>query len=621
MKLQRTIHGIWNGIKKITLKVWNSTGGWLIDKAHNIWKSVKKKFDNLKDNLADIMKGIKSGWESTWNSISGFFGDIWETIKKNAKDGINGVVGWLNKGIGGINSVIHTFGGKEEAIKPIATLAKGGSHRGIAQVNDGNGEEVILKQGKPYKVSGRNALVQLDGSETVVPHEASRATFGDSIKRYASGSKGWFSKLTGWVKDKWDGITEFIKHPIKSLKTIMTNKIGDITGSEFIRKFTPSMTTGFINAIKDKFKSVLKGLQEDHEDGGSFDGKMGAHGVYAYLWNIAKKVMKKFPGMTYTSGYRPGDPHHHGKHQAVDIAYPASSNGSRKYFRPANYAFNKFPKKIAYVITQGKVKDRVGSSGHGPSKNWMNWGSHDHDDHLHLSGKYGPKNIGQISGSKGPKPKGGHKGWMRQAGFKPSEYTAINSIIRRESGWNPRATNPSSGAYGLPQSLPGSKMKSAGSDWRSNPVTQLKWMRKYVNGRYGGAQKALAWWNSHHWYANGGEVNKPTLAYLGEDPSASHEFIINPKKDSADALIAKAIASREQFKPAASTNVDRYVATGNQNNNAPAEPQKVTVEVPVYMDKKQIGFATAEYSEQKNKQRRKIENRKLGGGNSNVVFD
>ena len=621
MKLRRTIHGIWNGIKKITVKVWNSTGGWLIDKAHNIWKGVKKKFNNLKDNLADIMKGIKSGWKSTWNSISDFFGDIWGTIKKNAKDGINGVVGWLNKGIGGINSVIHTFGGKKEAIKPIATLAKGGSHRGIAQVNDGNGEEVILKQGKPYKVSGRNALVQLDGSETVVPHEASRATFGDSIKRYASGSKGWFSKLTGWVKDKWDGITEFIKHPIKSLKTIMTNKIGDITGSEFIRKFTPPMITGFINAIKDKFKSVLKGLQEDHEDGGSFDGKMGAHGVYAYLWNIAKKVMKKFPGMTYTSGYRPGDPHHHGKHQAVDIAYPASSNGSRKYFRPANYAFNEFPKKIAYVITQGKVKDRVGSSGHGPSKNWMNWGSHDHDDHLHLSGKYGPKNIGQISGSKGPKPKGGHKGWMRQAGFKPSEYTAINSIIRRESGWNPRAINPSSGAYGLPQSLPGSKMKSAGSDWRSNPVTQLKWMRKYVNGRYGGAQKALAWWNSHHWYANGGEVNKPTLAYLGEDPSASHEFIINPKKDSADALIAKAIASREQFKPAASTNVDRYVATGNQNNNAPAEPQKVTVEVPVYMDKKQIGFATAEYSEQKNKQRRKIENRKLGGGNSNVVFD
>lgn len=560
--LKNTVQSIWNGIKNITKSVWDATGGWLINKAKDIWQGVKKHFNSLKNSLSDVMDSISDKWHGTWNGIKNFFGDIWKTIKDKAKDGINGVVNWLNKGIGGINSVIHTFGGKEEAIKPIATLAKGGSHRGIAQVNDGNGEEVILKQGNPYKVSGRNALVQLDGSETVVPHEASRATFGDSIKRYASGSKGWFSKLTGWVKDKWDGITEFIKNPIESLKTIMTNKIGDVTGSNFIKNFTPSMTTGFIDAIKDKFKSVLKGLQEDHEDGGSFDGKMGAHGVYAYLWNIAKKVMKKFPGMTYTSGYRPGDPHHHGKHQAVDIAYPASSNGSRKYFRPANYAFNEFPKQIAYVITQGKVKDRVGSSGHGPSKNWMNWGSHDHDDHLHLSGKYGPKNIGQISGSKGPKPKGGHKGWMRQAGFKPSEYVAINSIVRRESGWNPRATNPSSGAYGLPQSLPGSKMKSAGSDWRSNPVTQLKWMRKYVNGRYGGAKKALAWWNSHHWYANGGEVNKPTLAYLGEDPSASHEYIINPKKDSADALISKAIASREQFKPAAA---QRIVNNSNVN--------------------------------------------------------
>lgn len=81
-----------------------------------------------------------------------------------------------------------------------------------------------------------------------------------------------------------------------------------------------------------------------------------------------------------------------------------------------------------------------------------------------------------------------------------SEYSCAASIISRESGWNPLAVNPSSGAYGLPQSLPGSKMASAGSDWRTNPTTQMIWMRGYMASRYGGACNALAFHNSHGWY-------------------------------------------------------------------------------------------------------------------------
>lgn len=73
-------------------------------------------------------------------------------------------------------------------------------------------------------------------------------------------------------------------------------------------------------------------------------------------------------------------------------------------------------------------------------------------------------------------------------------------IIRRESGWNPQATNPSSGAYGLPQSLPGNKMASMGTDWKTNPYTQLKWMYNYMVKRYGSISGAMTWWNSHGWY-------------------------------------------------------------------------------------------------------------------------
>ena len=70
----------------------------------------------------------------------------------------------------------------------------------------------------------------------------------------------------------------------------------------------------------------------------------------------------------------------------------------------------------------------------------------------------------------------------------------------KESGWNTSASNGSSGAYGIPQSLPGSKMASAGSDWQTNPATQIKWGLGYIQERYG--SPCAAWGHSQatNWY-------------------------------------------------------------------------------------------------------------------------
>lgn len=65
------------------------------------------------------------------------------------------------------------------------------------------------------------------------------------------------------------------------------------------------------------------------------------------------------------------------------------------------------------------------------------------------------------------------------------QWGCFEAIIGQESGWDPYATNPSSGAYGIPQALPGSKMASAGSDWQTNPATQISWAIGYMNDRYG----------------------------------------------------------------------------------------------------------------------------------------
>lgn len=85
-------------------------------------------------------------------------------------------------------------------------------------------------------------------------------------------------------------------------------------------------------------------------------------------------------------------------------------------------------------------------------------------------------------------------GWAREAGVAEDNLEAAIDLIYRESGCRVDATNPSSGAYGIPQSLPGSKMAAFGSDWETNPVTQIRWMENYVNTRYGGWQQALDFW-------------------------------------------------------------------------------------------------------------------------------
>lgn len=80
------------------------------------------------------------------------------------------------------------------------------------------------------------------------------------------------------------------------------------------------------------------------------------------------------------------------------------------------------------------------------------------------------------------------------------QFQCFSNIVDHESSWNYQASNPSSGAYGLVQALPGSKMASAGADWQTNPATQIKWGLNYMNDRYGSPCGAWSFWQANHWY-------------------------------------------------------------------------------------------------------------------------
>ncbi|MFC6180023.1 aggregation-promoting factor C-terminal-like domain-containing protein [Lactiplantibacillus daowaiensis] len=188
-----------------------------------------------------------------------------------------------------------------------------------------------------------------------------------------------------------------------------------------------------------------------------------------------------------------------------------------------------------------------------------------------LASMFGVDNSG---GGPNAKPSGDHMHWLKQAGIPKSEYDMYNYIISHESGWNPHATNSGSGAYGLPQSLPGSKMASAGSDWKTNPITQLKWMKDYVtHGNYHSINQAYAHWQANHWYAKGGDVPADQLSVVGEKgwelfkpKSGGHVF---------DHETSKKILSRGSQKIDIHGATIQMTVTGNADANTVSKLQSV----------------------------------------------
>ena len=109
----------------------------------------------------------------------------------------------------------------------------------------------------------------------------------------------------------------------------------------------------------------------------------------------------------------------------------------------------------------------------------------------------------------GPAPRAAYSGadprsiartMVAARGWGGSQFGCLDRLWMKESNWNPYARNPSSGAYGIPQALPGSKMATAGGDWRTNPATQIAWGLSYIAARYGTPCSAWAHSQAVNWY-------------------------------------------------------------------------------------------------------------------------
>jgi len=116
-----------------------------------------------------------------------------------------------------------------------------------------------------------------------------------------------------------------------------------------------------------------------------------------------------------------------------------------------------------------------------------------------LSATSGPASTGSVDISDGD-PRDIARALMAGFGFGAGQFGCLDSLWTRESNWSPSAHNSSSGAHGIPQALPGSKMASAGPNWESDPATQIKWGLGYIQDRYGSPCGAWSHSESHGWY-------------------------------------------------------------------------------------------------------------------------
>lgn len=580
-ELRNNVSDRWNNVKSNTVERWNEIRDKVSTSAESAREKASTAISNLKTSMGGSFDTMKTNASEAFEKITGWATGLGEKIGKGLGDGakkvkegagkiFNGMVGVIGKGvngvISGINWVLSKVGAGDSALQKwtIPTYAKGtGNHPGgPALVNDGLGSNYQEAYRTPDGRTGifpsqRNLMVNLPKGTSVLSGPKTAAMYG--VPAYANG-------VGEWLKEKWDGAKEiasdiwsYASNPKKLLNAAISkfvNLKGAVDPALSIAKGSVgTIAEGAYEWVKSKFDA---GYEEQNS---SFDGSMGSWGVYKYLYDIARKTVDRYPGMRITSGFRPGDPHSHGKHQAIDVAYPASMNGSSRYFAPANWVFDNFASKVAYVITQGKVRDRKGMSGTGSSGSWVRWPANDHYDHLHINGSLGANDIDKNAsfGAIGGAAVTGTYGSSVER-WRPTVNSALSMLgiastananrtlyqMKTESNGNPNAINNwdinaknGTPSKGLMQVIDPTFRAYARIPYNKNiwdPMSNILASMRYALSRYGSLAAAYRGVG----YENGGLVSQDGLYRMGEGNKKEMVIPLEKPQRSAE-LIQQAV--------------------------------------------------------------------------------
>lgn len=546
----------WERIKKTGEDIWTA-----------IWEKIKDTFlGKILAALGTFYTENKKIFDGIWETITGilfavpgFVFDIFtkvpqrmtEAIKggKSAvvaafKEVFNAALRAIGKPVNGIikgaSWVLEKLGAeplKEWDVPQYATGTPVGGHpiNGPMMVNDGRGAEtVITPDGRAFIPKGRNVVLNAPKGTHVLTAEETAQLQGSKAPKYR------YKKGTNFFGNMWDNVKsvagnignkmkkvvgdvwDFVSDPGALAKKVLGGL--DVLGG--LTKYPLNVGKGILS----KATSALTEKITDLFSSGNLDTSIGTNGVYKYLADVAKSVMKKFPGFSVTSGYREGDRYSHGKRNAIDIALPGVTGGSSRYTEAANYAFDKFANKVGYVITNNRVRDRDGQSGTGVHNDWRNWAEGGHMDHVHINGIRNPQAFGGAISAGDSVGGSGVERWrgiaiqaLRMTGqFSAGNLNALMNQMRTESNGNPKAINlwdpnalKGTPSKGLLQVIDPTFRAYAMPGFNSNiydPLSNILASIRYALATYGSLSAAYRGVG----YEYGGIVNKEHIARVGE---------------------------------------------------------------------------------------------------------
>ena len=598
---RKNLSTAWSKMQDRTSRFGSDMQNWLNNFGPNFkagWKSLSKGVQNIFGDMWDAMKklgkdamggliDIVNGGISGINTVIYAFGGKGDTIKKIPKKFASGT---------------GAFSGPRRAITE-PTLAM--VNDGFDSPETGNKEALFRPATGEFGVfQGRNTTTMLiPGDEILNASETAMIMQGMGITHFAKGT-GWLGNITNsvgsffggigsWVKDKVDDLKKYfdlakkiISNPTQYVESIFNFK-GFNSGQRSMKALASGLFDQANKSVQSFWKTLWNMVSGQFNGGAANSDLLAAAQKYGsghpYVWGAKGADAFDCSGLVqyavehaFHKSFPAGSSAQYAATQSVDNPQPGDlvffgaggANHVGIYAGGDNYYSAQSPSASPNIgmgkisaVHEGPVSYRripginaLGKSGDNVKANsglekWIKktiapgfW--------KFIETLNGLFNVSIGSGGPNSAPTGDHKHWLKQAGIPESWFNGLNSIIQQESGWRVNATNPSSGAYGIPQSLPGNKMASAGSDWRTNPITQLKWMYSYIKGRYGSLQNALSFRAANGWYGNGGEFDSPKVIGVGED---GPEFAINPQKSTADYLIDKAILQRAKVAPESPT--------------------------------------------------------------------
>ncbi|MCZ3873919.1 phage tail tape measure protein [Lactobacillus crispatus] len=555
-ELTKKSNSSWRKITGTTTKQAEKSRKGAINEYTNMRTGVHKQMDKMHDGVVDLASTTAKG-----------FGKELGHMSKYAHSAMGDTIDQVNSGIKGIDQVLGQFGGNTSVIKPVK-FAKGSNGRlsqnTMAMVNDatiGPRQEAIIKNsGDIWIPRGNNRILPLEKGDSVLNGSQTQELANYwGLQRFAKGSGVSHSRLrkiaetagNNPAKSFADMYTSKIKASGTDLRqgsinlarnsstklgnpwsnamwTVINNAIGGANGKggtrEAFLKYAESTFGGVkyqlgaaSKTLSDCSGMVMQALRHFGVNIGRTTVAMQESSGTQYL---GKSLSKTLPGDLVIFGHGTGAAGHVGiiKNPRTGTMFneteprahvsKISDDMSMGYgfyrVRGLHNAVKKSASAQASKSLQALAKRELGSR----ALKWI-------DDNLADT---------DTSGLMAGKATGDHAHWMKQAHIPEKDWAGINYIVSHESGWNPRAVNPSSGTYGLGQMQSYNLHYYTKHGGKSNPIAQLMGIMDYIHDRYGSVAKAVSFWQANHAYATGGEPAVGDKVLVGEHGPELAEF-------------------------------------------------------------------------------------------------